>query len=193
MGSRRAARRQDRHLPIRRPRPHRRGRRRLSHACAACGRFRPPGRARSGRSDRSHCRECDGVARRVAFHPGGDPARGPGLGPTVHHHVVAELAGQAAGSRRTVPPPHRPRRLARPLDPSPLRRRGPGSARRCSRRQHLRNRHRSLQPGRDSTAGRPCCQASQPAARRDGRSSSGAGNQPGGADLRIAAATEWNV
>ena len=80
---------------------------------------------------------------------------------------AAECAAASCGRRSSrCCPPSTTRRLRRDADPRPLRRRGPRAPRRRPRRQHLRRRHRPLQPGDGPPAGVARCRPAQPVARR---------------------------
>ncbi len=95
-------------------------------------------------------------------------------------HRPAVVEGQGPCRARTVPAAHLDReRLDRRVRPGPVRQRGPRATRRLARRQHLRRRHRPVQPGRgpatrllgrrqpESAAGR--ASTTSGAGHRDGR------------------------
>ena len=107
------------------------------------------------------------VVGQPARHPRGSPAgdahrhRRPGPQPAAH------VARQAARRHRAAAPAHLARtRFARWLRARPVRQRGAAAARRPARRQHLRRRHRPLQPGGGSADRRAGGAIAQRAARR---------------------------
>ena len=188
MGGRRPARRQDRHLAVRRARPHRRGRRRLPHTGAARGRLRRAGRSPGDDLTAADRCERSGVARPAARHPRRDRARGARRDPPVRHDLAAELARQAAGRDRAVAPAPPTRTTRSAARPGPIRRRGTRSPRRLARRQHLRHRHRPIEPDGGTAVRRTGRQPPQSVAGRHAGQAAGTRRFARHTDLRRAPA-----
>jgi hypothetical protein len=100
------------------------------------------------------------IGRRVVGRAAADPRR-PDARPAdrrgeARAHQADQLARQAAGRDRGAPAAHVARAgLGRCVRACPLRRPGARAAGRPARRQHLRGRHRPLQPRRGAATGRP--------------------------------------
>ena len=168
-GGRRPARRQDPHVAVRRPAGRRRGRRRLPRPRARRHRARARGRARrrADLADRRHAPPCGSTGS----------TRSPRACCSACPPTSLRLSTSRAavdGGARCAPRSSRCCRAAIHADSigalvrGRLRRRGPRAPRRRARRQHLRRRHRPLQPGDGPAARRPRRPRAQPAARAPG-------------------------